>query len=540
MEQHKNLSKKQEVLIAAYLAGEDVSEQLLTECKVSPFVLKEVSTLISQQRLLSGEFDQLYNSKLFNDEVMARIEEKQQSTPSTPSLSNRVNQELIDREAANGWFGNPWSMAASIAVFVGFIFMANIFERQKEFATVTKIAATSTSESVLSMGNSLGQGDIELSTGFSELTFNNGVIVVLEAPVKLTLNSADRITVKSGKLVARVPQNAIGFRIDTPTAEIIDLGTEFGVDVNTNGNSQVHVLEGEVKARGNKKQAYLHAKKDQGLSFYLEDKVQRIRSNPKEFMRVLPGRSALLPNYLYWSFDEKQGDQFASINQGIDDNHYQATDKSKDEKVKQIEGVYGQAVEFNGNGNWLATDFPGIGSDDPRTVSFWLKVPSDFSTDNAYGIISWGLQQQYSSWQISPNPEKLNGELGRLRVGTYNAQVVGYTDLRDDQWHHIAVVMYGGTTSDISTHVLLYVDGKLEQTQNKSIAKVNTQLSHPESKPLSLGRNIGFHPRAEHERQNYFKGSVDELFIFEAALEQQQVQQLMLGNKLVGIGYTNL
>lgn len=527
MDKQTTLSKAQETLLAAYLAGEDVGDQLLAECKKSPFLLQEVSTLVAHRRVLTGELEQLNNRDLFNDEVMARIEAKQQ-----PSLSNNVNQTLLEREAANHWLDKPWSMVASIAVFISFIFIANIFEGQKEFATVTKIEATSINEKALLMGNTLGQGDIELNTGYGELTLGNGVILVLEAPVKLTLNSAERITVKSGKLVARVPQNAIGFRIDTPTAEIIDLGTEFGVDVNANGDSQVHVIEGEVKARANNTQSYLHATKDQGLSFNLADKVERISSNPKEFMRVLPGRSAEKPNYLHWSFDKKQQNRFASINQGVNDKVYVATDKSSDKKIKQIDGVFGQAVEFNGNGNWLSTNFPGIGNDDPRTVSFWVKVPKNFSTDNAYGIISWGLQKDYASWQISPNPETVNGELGRLRIGTYNAQVVGHTDLRDDQWHHIAVVLYGGKTSDISTHVLLYVDGKLEQTKNKSIAKVNTQLSHPESKPLSLGRNIGFDPKATHERQNYFKGSVDELFIFEAALEQQQIRQLMLENRL--------
>lgn len=119
-----------------------------------------------------------------------------------------------------------------------------------------------------------------------------------------------------------------------------------------------------------------------------------------------------------------------------------------------------------------------------------------------------------------------------MRIGTYNAQVVGSTDLRDDKWHHIAVVLYGGETSNISTHVMLYVDGKLEKTENKSIAKVNTQLNDPKSRALSIGRNIGFNKHAAHDKQNYFKGSVDELYIFEAALSQQQIQSLMKNGRL--------
>ena len=241
------ISKAQEKLLADYLAGEDVAEQLLVECQEHPELLKEVSSLIAQARILSGELDSNNHTEIFVEEVNARINDRQQ-----PSLSEQVNLKLIDREAANNWLDKPWTMAASIAAFVCFIFIASLFEDQRDFATVTKIAAVSNNEQRLFLGNTLGQGDIELAHGFSEVTLKNGVVLVLEAPVNLTLNSPDNVTVHHGKLVARVPQNAIGFRIDTPSAEIIDLGTEFGVDVNANGESQVHVLDGEVKARASK------------------------------------------------------------------------------------------------------------------------------------------------------------------------------------------------------------------------------------------------------------------------------------------------
>jgi hypothetical protein len=46
--------------------------------------------------------------------------------------------------------------------------------------------------------------------------------------------------------VAKVPQQAIGFSLDTPTARIVDLGTEFGVIVGLS-TTEVHVLQGEVE-----------------------------------------------------------------------------------------------------------------------------------------------------------------------------------------------------------------------------------------------------------------------------------------------------
>lgn len=537
-------TKSQQALIASFLADQTKADQtktdeLFDECKNNPQLLDYVSQLVAQDRLLRGELDEENHSTFFVKEVAARVEAKpsikqasQYQNPAVTSLADKVSQKIRERQNSFNWDSNPWSMAASILVLVGVLMVGVVIDNNASFATVTNVAATSAKDIDLSIGNRLGQGKIELDQGYSELTLNNGVTLVLEAPVSLTLHSENKVTLNSGKLVANVPENAIGFRIDTPSSEIIDLGTEFGVEVSPSGDSQVHVLTGLVKARADNSQTFQHIEKDQALAFSLSNQVDKIANNPKEFMRVLPGKSAEAPSYLHWSFDGAENNRFSSTNNGISNLDYPAYDRSKRQPVSQVTGAFGNGIELNGDGNWLETEYPGIASDNPRTVSFWAKVPSDFSINEAYGIISWGLQENYSSWQISPNPETVNGELGRLRIGTYNAQVVGTTDLRDDQWHHIAVVLYGGESSDISTHVLLYVDGKLEKTVNKSIAKVNTQLDHPKSKSLSIGRNIGFHPNATHVKQNYFKGSVDELYIFEAALSQQQIQKLMKNNRI--------
>ncbi|MFC3122504.1 LamG-like jellyroll fold domain-containing protein [Agaribacter flavus] len=524
------LSKQQERLLASYLAGENVDDALLDECKRSPKVLKELSDLIANQRMLNGELDPLNDKILFAKEVIARLDKSNQRA----SLGETLQVELPDKVRFKARYERRFTRVASIALFLCIVVLFSINNSQHHLATVTKLAATSHLSDSLGLGSKIGKGDVFLNKGYSELTLSNGVILVLEAPVSLRLRSSEQVIVNSGKIVAKVPPEAIGFRIDTPSAEIIDLGTEFGVAVAENGESQVHVLDGEIKARANELNSFKVLKKDEALSFDKHSNTLEMPSQPKRFMRVLPGHSAEKPNFLHWSFDDiAKNKQFNSSGKGFDGEQYPAVDRSqKDDSIKLSIGKFGQAVDFNGNGNWLETSFPGIGNDHPRTVSFWVKVPRDFSINNAYGILSWGVQQDYASWQISPNPETSNGELGRLRIGTYNAQVVGSTDLRDDRWHHVAVVMYGGETADISTHVLLYVDGELEKTENKSIAKINTLLDHPKSKPLSLGRNIGFHPEAEHETQNYFKGSVDELFIFEAALSQKQIRTLMQNNRL--------
>ncbi|MGI9458146.1 MAG: LamG-like jellyroll fold domain-containing protein, partial [Aeoliella sp.] len=92
----------------------------------------------------------------------------------------------------------------------------------------------------------LAAGPLTLETGVVEIAFNSGAHVIAEAPIELELVSPDRLIVSRGKLVAKVPEEAIGFTIVADAAAIVDLGTEFGVEVSNEGEVGVHVLDGEV------------------------------------------------------------------------------------------------------------------------------------------------------------------------------------------------------------------------------------------------------------------------------------------------------
>lgn len=50
----------------------------------------------------------------------------------------------------------------------------------------------------------------------------------------------------SGRLSAKVSEKGHGFTIYGPSMRILDLGTEFGLCINENGQGQVHVFKGEV------------------------------------------------------------------------------------------------------------------------------------------------------------------------------------------------------------------------------------------------------------------------------------------------------
>lgn len=91
-----------------------------------------------------------------------------------------------------------------------------------------------------------GQNRWLLREGYAELLFDNQARVTLEGPVEFQILAEDRIGLNYGKMYVRVPQEAAGFSVYTKNAKIIDLGTEFGVEVEIGGNTQLHVLKGKT------------------------------------------------------------------------------------------------------------------------------------------------------------------------------------------------------------------------------------------------------------------------------------------------------
>ena len=98
----------------------------------------------------------------------------------------------------------------------------------------------------LVLGERLSSGQIELASGLIRLQFDSGVEVTLEGPASYHLKNGSETELSSGRLTAQVPPEAEGFRVITPTADVTDLGTAFGVELNQDGSSRVTVFEGEV------------------------------------------------------------------------------------------------------------------------------------------------------------------------------------------------------------------------------------------------------------------------------------------------------
>lgn len=274
--------------------------------------------------------------------------------------------------------------------------------------------------------------------------------------------------------------------------------------------------------------------KDEALQFG-NSMPKRMNSDEGAFYSSLPPALGRELKMVHWSMDSSSEGRYEGKSEGFDGSDYGLSLVAEDPRSlpQVIEGPFGNALSFSGEQGFAKTGFPGITGGKPRTVSFWLKVPSNLKKySESYGAVSWGRfdKQKGGVWQISVNPEINDGLVGRLRLGVYDAETVGTTDLRDDQWHHVAVVLYKASRPDVGKHVILYLDGKVEPISKRSLGVVETKVGDG-SHGAWLGRNITSQ-KVAHPNWGYFRGAIDELFIFEGALSQAEIQRLMKNNRL--------
>jgi len=95
-------------------------------------------------------------------------------------------------------------------------------------------------------GETLPVGQLDLESGVAKLGLPGGVTMVVEGPAKFEVNSATGVSLLRGKLVATVPHDVHGFAVNTPDGSVIDLGTQFGVEV-LDGQTHTEVFQGQVQ-----------------------------------------------------------------------------------------------------------------------------------------------------------------------------------------------------------------------------------------------------------------------------------------------------
>jgi hypothetical protein len=177
-----------------------------------------------------------------------------------------------------------------------------------------------------SEGKVLAEGvRLGLRSGRLTVAFLNGVVLTLEGPAELELVSIDRVFCHRGKIRTQVPPGAEGFIVSAPGSNVTDLGTEFGLNVESDGtarmmvfegNADVAVLEASGSAQRNRSVMKHQALEIDPRGFQLHESEARTQSfiTPSELatptLALAPGyRDEVLKArpWSYWRFEAMDG-----------------------------------------------------------------------------------------------------------------------------------------------------------------------------------------------------------------------------------------
>ena len=136
----------------------------------------------------------------------------------------------------------------------------------------------------------VGEGKFNLVSGIVELVFDSGARMKVFSPAEFELTSYNHARLNKGEVRINVPEEALGFRLETEAANFVDIGTEFTVTVNDNQIAEIHVLEGVVVARPNRGQSVVSfGKNESGRVEPVFGEVVPIQSKYKSLDPLAPG-----------------------------------------------------------------------------------------------------------------------------------------------------------------------------------------------------------------------------------------------------------
>lgn len=427
---------------------------------------------------------------------------------------------------------------------------------EADFATVTDESLVSPQLQLIpaATGTQLVAGLYQLGHGVVEIEFDNGVTAVLEAPAKIQLISANRVRLARGRIVGRVPPQAIGFSVETPSATIVDLGTEFGISVPDAEGGQaadVMVFNGEVEvvaaAIGRQPTADIQAVERQRLTV---DESVRIDSagsfadsetSSQLYFREVPTSDELArkkayerwldyskkmaadPDVVaYYTFNAQRPSDSRLLNRAGDSQTLHG--EIRGAQWGEGRWPYKQSLRFASSypgdnpSNYVQVDIPGEYSE--LTLSAWVNIDAfPENRGNLSGLLmtdEWNRQGQLH-WQLKGD--------GRLQAGTYH-RANAYEVYSDESilshefgnWHHVGLVC-----SLQTSQMTFYLDGR-----NVGSREIPTN----DSILIGAARIGGWKPSVNGDQgfaQDEFRtlhGRMDELIVLRRAMSDEEVFQL--------------
>jgi len=197
----------------------------------------------------------------------------------------------------------PWALAASV-VFLLSLFLFPKPNEAQTFALIKDSFSATWEGGDLSTaaGSRLGDGTLRLAEGLATLKFDSGAEVTLEAPVSIRLIDSMKCELTNGTAVTYVPDSALGFRVITPEADVVDFGTRFSVTVfEESGETHTRVMEGMVKVEYRQSDQIIELVAGQHHTIQPKGKIHTDEGNHQELDTIL---NKPLEHGVGWTFFE--------------------------------------------------------------------------------------------------------------------------------------------------------------------------------------------------------------------------------------------
>jgi len=434
----------------------------------------------------------------------------------------------------------PWGIAAAACVVAAIKFSTppateqtvEITEELQDtgFAVLTRVVDPAwTNSTPPQQGDFLKAGSFELSQGLAQIEFLSGVSVVIEGDAAFDILSSEEMKLSKGKIRAHVPPPAIGFKIHTPTGTVLDLGTEFALDL-TGEKQELHVLDGEVEwYPEDAPEILLHGGHAIALN---QDAAKSFRAQPARF--TSPGQLATRliteqkEHRSDWQAHSQQLRQRQDLlayypmdQQGPWDRQLMCTQTNlAPGAIVAAERVAGR-WHFSPNGSRVRVTIPG--EYQQLTFATWARIDSLDRQYNAL-FLTDNYDEGEPHWQLTAD--------GRLFFSVR---------LREDQFHHVHYSPPVWTHAD--TQQWLHLATTYDTATATAVHYLNGQEisreSAPEDKHVSTLRighaqigNWGLPTKTDPSFAiRNLNGRLDEFAIFSTALAPSDIHELYLSGK---------
>jgi hypothetical protein len=430
---------------------------------------------------------------------------------------------------AAGWL-RPWQREAAVSAR-----LPHAAGDESELAVMAVVVGGS-GDIAFAVGSDLVAGRFAQREGWLTLQTLKGVSITLEAPFDAELITLERVRLHHGTARVKVPEGAEGFKLESATFDIVDLGTEFAARVEADGTGTCRVFEGRadvllLDSVGEVKTTQrLSGQESVSIRPSLQA-IERIEESdadwpdfklpPRPKLRVADSFSkdvlSLKPAG-YWRFEV--------IEQGVIPNEVP--------QGPRLQAAYTATLAAEAAGNHSGelirrqqTEFfqiPNVGG--MLEGDFTISLFAQFAWLQNFALVSTMrydeevqghpfILQSYAAFRRSGGlGTALHAVLRHPAAWDGGVEVHGNSDLRPLHWYHVAVTRGDG-------RITLYLDGE-------AVASEQVGDMPLDCRNLYLGR---LNANRAHNRMEArgLVGYLDELAIFPQALSMKEISRLARG-----------